>query len=392
MGSTYKSCMSRIENKRRAMDTKIDEIVKQVLSEIGIEEKVKTFFNKEDYPALTEEMSIKKAVLKKTEEYRIEEEAIPNLRDKEMLVYVEGAMVSKRDVSEFLKEKKVGESINLGSEGCGIVVKMGGKEIKDALGNVMKVGDKVVGLGKSNSYLSYKRSSVDTWYGNYIVIRENTTFYRANDLSLDSRLLLESMVMVENAVQRTMKIANVDTGGTALVMGCTLEGLLTIAILGCLGMKNIIAIDHEKQRDLAKGFGATHFFGTHEKSGISGVQEKIRSKSGGLADMVFNSYTTLVGKNAAKRLAKEGAPICDLTNLAGNLTTSIKYYEESMPISGRYYRNEDYQNALYMLKLAEEKQIPLYRLITHRFLLYQINEAHWTLAREEGMAIAVFNR
>ena len=41
---------------------------------------------------------------------------------------------------------------------------------------------------------------------------------------------------------------------------------------------------------------------------------------------------------------------------------------------------------------AAEMKLPLYKLITHRYKLEEINEAMWTVVREEGLGIAVFNR
>ena len=44
------------------------------------------------------------------------------------------------------------------------------------------------------------------------------------------------------------------------------------------------------------------------------------------------------------------------------------------------------------LAKAAELKLPLYKLITHRYKLEEINEAMWTVVREEGLGIAVFNR
>ena len=76
----------------------------------------------------------------------------------------------------------------------------------------------------------------------------------------------------------------------------------------------------------------------------------------------------------------------------GGGRASSKYYEESMPIGGRFYSSKDYEDCFAFLKNAAEKNIPLYKLVTHRYKLEQINEAHWAAIREEGLAIAVFNR
>ena len=69
-----------------------------------------------------------------------------------------------------------------------------------------------------------------------------------------------------------------------------------------------------------------------------------------------------------------------------------KRQEESMPVGGRFYSSRDYEECFQFLGKAAENHIPLYRLITHRYLLEQINEAHWASIREEGLVIAVFNR
>lgn len=68
---------------------------------------------------------------------------------KEILVCVEGCMISPSDVTEFLKERRAAGSSAQGQEGTGIIVKVGSENLQDAKGNVLKVGDKVIAAKKA---------------------------------------------------------------------------------------------------------------------------------------------------------------------------------------------------------------------------------------------------
>ena len=133
------------------MDIKIDEIVKQVLSEIDAPSRPvqpKTTFVLEETPALTGREVGKTAVLDSQEDYMIKNYVLPEVGPKEILVCVEGCMISPSDVTEFLKERRAAGSSAQGQEGTGIIVKVGSENLQDAKGNVLKVGDKVIAAKK----------------------------------------------------------------------------------------------------------------------------------------------------------------------------------------------------------------------------------------------------
>lgn len=133
------------------MDIKIDEIVKQVLSEIDAPSRPvqpKTTFVLEETPALTGREVGKTAVLDSQEDYMIKNYVLPEVGPKEILVCVEGCMISPSDVTEFLKERRAAGSSAQGQEGTGIIVKVGSENLQDAKGNVLKVGDKVIAARK----------------------------------------------------------------------------------------------------------------------------------------------------------------------------------------------------------------------------------------------------
>ena len=383
------------------MDLKIDDIVKQVLSEVGTHKENRTAFTLERMPVFTGNETGKSAVLVSPESYELKEYKLPEIGAKEILVEVEGCCVSPSDTIEFMKEKRVGQASLLGQQGTGRIVKLGSPSLQDAAGTALKVGDRVVAVKKAGTAASAfgaNRGSAGSgfhgWYSNYVVLRADNQIYQVNDLDLESRLLTETVIAVNSAVQRTVKLGHLDSSKRVIVLGCGLEGLTAIAILNCMGIYNIIAIDGDEQAlKLAIEFGARESINYRNKNGISAVLEKIQKYFGGsLADAVFQCTASPLGRSTAKRFTKSSGSICELEYVLGKSKTAIRHYEDSMPAGGRYYTTRDYEDCFKFMKKAAEKDLPLYRLITHRYRLEEINEAHWSAIRGEGLAIAVFNR
>ena len=188
-------------------------------------------------------------------------------------------------------------------------------------------------------------------------------------------------------------MCKLDADKTAVVLGCGMEGLLTVAALKTLGINKIIVIDKESEKSRAMEFGAWEFIGSHGKNGVAGVKDKIRAAAGDMADAVFICTDSPMGRNVARRFMKNSGSICEMGFLCGwRRTPTARYFEDSMPASGRFYAARDYENCMNFLAKAAEMKLPLYKLITHRYKLEEINEAMWTVVREEGLGIAVFNR
>lgn len=382
------------------MDMKIDDIVKQVLNEVAFQKPEAPAVVLEKEPVFTGSETGRVAVLVSPETYEIKEYGIPEIGGKEILVKVEGCVVSPSDTAEFVKEKRVGQAALLGQEGTGVIVKLGSPSLRDAKGNLLHVGDRVVTVKKARGSVSTFRGNAANpgtaagWYGNYVVLQAGNQLYQVNELDLESRLLTETVIAVNSAVERAVKLNRLDDTKRVIVLGCGLAGLITIAVLKCKGLYQVIGIDgDEKALKLAREFGAEEVIDYRMKNGVAGVQEKIRQSFGGsLADMIFHCTLSTAGKSSAKRFIKNGGAVCELGHVFGGGRASSKYYEESMPIGGRFYSSKDYEDCFAFLKNAAEKNIPLYKLVTHRYKLEQINEAHWAAIREEGLAIAVFNR
>lgn len=383
------------------MDIKIDEIVRQVLNEVETKKTEAVIPVPERKPEFPGSGTGKAAVLVSPEVYEIQEYGIPEIGGKEILVQVEGCMVSRPDTAEFMKEKRVGQAVLTGQEGTGTVVKLGSPSLRDAKGNALKVGDRVVPVKKAGGPVSAFRGNTRNtgartagWFGNYVVLQAGNQVYQANGLDLESRLLTETVIAVNSAVERAAKLNRLDDTKRAIVLGCGLEGLITLAVLKCRGIDRVIGIDGDgKALRRAKEFGAAEVIDYRGRNGVAGVQEKIRRFFGGsLADAVFHCTLSPAGKNSAKRFLKSSGTVCELGHVLGGGRGSSKYYEESIPAGGRFYSSKDYEDCFAFLHSAAVKNIPIYKLVTHRYKLEEINEAHWAAIREEGLAIAVFNR
>lgn len=383
------------------MDIKIDDIVKQVLSEVKAPSMEQVCQTKEEKPSFTGNEKGKTAILTAPETYEIKEYPLPEIGGKEILVRVEGCMVSLTDVAEFLKEKRVGQATVLGQQGTGVIVKVGSSNLKDAKGNVLSVGDRVVVAKKSTGAIGTYGGNrlgagvtANGWFSNYVAMQAGNQVYQVNDLDQESCLLTETVLAVKSAVDRSFKLNKLDSTKRVIVLGCGIEGLITLAILKSKGIDEVLAMGGtEEELKYAEAFGAKYILDYREKNGVAGVQDKAsKIFRGNLADAVFQCTPYAMGKSVAKRLMKNSGYVCELGYVLGYGKATTKYYEDTRPVGARFYSTKDYEDCFELLKTVKDMKIPMYKLITHRYMLEEINEAHWMAIREEGMGIAVFNR
>ena len=358
------------------MDVKIDEIVEQVIKEVKI--------NGAGYPPVRSAVPEKgkAAFLTETETYEIKEADVPEPGEREILVRMEGCIVSESDAQEFLKDIPGYQCPAIGEEGTGIVVKTGTTEVKDVHGRIIKEGDLVTALGSVNirkpGYGDRKKGPQSCgWYSSYMILREDMKILQMNDLDLDSRMLYRRACEAYASVERICKLYKPEKYAKIAVAGCQTTGLLTIAALKCAGFSDIIAIDEDEERlALALRLGARHKAVFTCKSGMQGMVEKAKSCFGGeLADLALQCVELPGGNSIVRRFVRAGGNIADLTKHVRTHLTK-----------------EAYGQGEKMLRLAQTAEIPLYRLITHRFHLEEINEANWTVLSGRGHVCAVLNR
>ena len=178
---------------------------------------------------------MKVAVLEKVGQISIQERAIPEIRDDQMLIRVLVCGTCMSEGVEFYSESEVGRIF--GHEPVGIVEKIGNK-IKN-----FKPGDRVTGLFLQG-------------FAEYTVAKEEEVTLVPESLS-DEEAIVEPWSCLLSGISR-MDLKPTDI---AAVIGCGSMGLGLIKLLKIKGAGKIIAVDLRRESlELAKKFGADEVY------------------------------------------------------------------------------------------------------------------------------------
>ena len=360
------------------------------------------------------------AMLTALEHYDIKEFPIPELGDDDILVKVEGCGVCGTDAHEFKRDPFGLIPVVLGHEGTGEIVKMGKNVKKDSAGKALNVGDKVVtcmifkddpnitmfDLNKQNvgegadvyGLLPDDDIHLNGWFGDYIVIRGGSTVFNVSDLDLDSRILIEPCAVLIHAVERAKTTGILRFNSRVVVQGCGPIGLICIAILRTMGIENIVAVDGEQKRlDFAKEMGATRSVNFKEHKGIEALAGAVEACfDGHLADFAFQCTGSPVAHANIYKFIRRGGGLCELGFFINGGDATINPHfdicsKEITTVGSWVYTLKDYATTFDFLKRAKGIGLPMSKLITHRYPLSQINEAHITNLKMEGLKIAIIN-
>ena len=362
----------------------------------------------------------KVAMLTALEHYEIKEYPIPELGDDDILVKVEGCGVCGTDAHEFKRDPFSLIPVVLGHEGTGEIVKMGKNVKKDSAGKDLKVGDKVVtcmifkddpditmfDLNKQNvggadvyGLLPDDDIHLNGWFSDYIVIRGGSTVFNVSDLDLYSRILIEPCAVLIHAVERAKTTGILRFNSRVVVQGCGPIGLICIAILRTMGIENIVAVDGEQKRlDFAKEMGATKSVNFKEHQGIEARSGAVANCfDGHLADFAFQCTGSPVAHANIYKFIRNGGGLCELGFFINGGDATINPHfdicsKEITTVGSWVYTLRDYATTFDFLKRAKGIGLPMEKLITHTFPLEQINEAHITNLKMEGLKIAVINK
>ena len=393
---------------------KIQQIVKQVLSEMN------------GAPAAAPSASgpipktARVAMLTKLEHYDIKEYPIPEVGDGDILVKVEGCGICGTDAHEFRRDPFGLIPVVLGHEGTGEIVKMG-KDVKvDSAGKKLSVGDKVVtcmifkdnpditmfDLNKQNvggadvyGLLPDDDVHLNGWFSDYILIRKGSSVFNVSDLDLDSRILIEPCAVLVHAVERAKTTGILRFNSRVVVQGCGPIGLICIAVLRTMGIENITAVDGQPKRlEFAKKMGADKTVNFTEHKGIEALTGAVEATFGGhLADFAFQCTGAPAAHSNIYKFIRNGGGLCELGFFINGGDATINPHfdicSKEITIVGSWvYTLRDYATTFDFLKRAKAIGLPMSELITHRFPLSEINEAHVTNLKMEGLKIAIVNK
>ena len=359
------------------------------------------------------------AMLTALEHYDIKEYPIPEIGDDDILVKVEGCGVCGTDAHEFKRDPFGLIPVVLGHEGTGEIVKMGKNVKKDSAGKALALGDKVVtcmifkddpeitmfDLNKQNvggadvyGLLPDDDIHLNGWFADYLVIRGGSTVFNVSDLDLDSRILIEPCAVLIHAVERAKTTGILRFNSRVVVQGCGPIGLICIAILKTMGVQNIVAVDGEQKRlDFALELGAGSTVNFKDFKGIEALAGGVKDAFGGhLADFAFQCTGSPVAHANIYKFIRNGGGLCELGFFINGGDATINPHfdicSKEITIVGSWvYTLRDYATTFDFLKSAKAIGLPLNKLITHKFPLDQINEAHQTNLAMAGLKIAIVN-
>ena len=360
------------------------------------------------------------AMLTALENYEVKEFPMPEVGDGDILVKVEGCGICGTDAHEFKKDPFGLIPVALGHEGTGEIVKMGKNVKVDSAGKPLKVGDKVVtcmifkdnpditmfDLNKQNvggadvyGLLPDDDIHLNGWFSDYILIREGSTVFNVSDLDLKSRILIEPCAVLIHAVERAKTTGILRFNSRVVVQGCGPIGLICIAILRTMGIENIVAVDGEQKRlDFAKKMGAEKSVNFKDFQGVEALAKGVEDAFGGYpADFAFQCTGSPIAHANIYKFIRNGGGLCELGFFINGGDATINPHfdicsKEITTVGSWVYTLRDYVTTFDFLKRAKGIGLPMSELITDRFPLEQINEAHQTNLAMTGLKIAIINK
>ena len=396
----------------------IEKIVKQVMQEIGSAGTAQTARPAANAGSIPAKARV--AMLTAKSKFEIQEHAIPAINDDEILVKIEGCGVCGTDAHEYKNDPFSLIPVVLGHEGSGVIVKMGKNVKKDSSNNDVALGDRIVtsmifgkdpdvevfDLNKLNisdnanvyGLLPDDSYKFNGWFGEYLILRKDSTFFVVNDLNLDMRLLVEPAAVVVHAVERAKTTGILKFNSRVIVQGCGPIGLLLMAVVRTMGVENIIAVDgDEKRLAIAREMGATKTINFKNYRDTDALVEGVKDATDGrFADFGFQCTGSPMGNSNIWKFIRRGGGLCELGFFVDNGEATINPHfdickKEINLVGSWVYNLRDYPTTFDFLKRAQGIGIPLEKLITHKFPLDQIDEALQTNIRMDGIKVAYIN-
>jgi L-iditol 2-dehydrogenase len=361
------------------------------------------------------------AMLEAKETLRLREFPLRQIRSDEILVKVEGCGICGTDIHCYKNDPfKLTPNV-LGHEGTGTVLEVGSDIEMDSTGKPVHAGDKIVTslFQTTNACLIPKYNPLkanlcddmriygllpDTeedhfngYFGEYLIIRPESSCFVVNDMSLELRVLIEPAAVVCHALDRAKNCGRIlNFRSRVIVQGCGPIGLMMVAVLKTFGINNIIAIDGNASRlEMAIRMGADHVLNYKGFTGIDELVLAINELTKGLgAHFAFQVTGFPQAFSNLFKCIRRGGGLCEVGHFVDAGSSPINPHEDickkELTVVGSWaYNSFEYPNAYHFLQRAAGIGIPITDLITHRFALDQIQQAFDTSLRQEGIKILV---
>ncbi len=340
---------------------------------------------------------MKAAVYYNNQDIRIEEMAVPKISSKEILVRVKACGVCGSDVMEWYRIKKA--PLILGHEIAGEIEEVG-KEVKG-----YKKGERViiahhVPCNKCYYCLSghhtvcetLRKTNIDPGgFAEYVRVPEINVnygiFLMPDTLSYEEGCFVEPLA----CVVRAQRVAGLRIGGSVLVLGSGIAGLLHIQLARIIGSTNIVAIDVSEYRlKAAKELGASYTLLAEQLT--PDVAKEINK--GRLFDTVILSTGAVQAIETMFNYVERGGTLLIFAPSPPDYHLKINFNE-------LFWRNElkivsSYAGAPYdynvALELIASKRIDVQFMITHKLPLEKIKLAFELVAKaKESIKVIIEN-
>ena len=358
------------------------------------------------------------ATLAKARQIEFREYDLPQVKEDEILVKVEGCGICGTDVHEFKGEPFGIAPLVLGHEGTGEIVALGKNVTVDTQGKPVKVGDKVVSsilvCGHCPSCLRFPEKPnlcsnlgvyglisdddfhLNGWFANHILLRKGSTFFEVNKYTLDERMLLEPACVVVHALERAKTVNIMNFSSFVLVQGCGPIGLLQIAVLKAYGIENIIALDSVAKRlDMAKKMGASFVINAASFDTIEKRVAEVQRITGGYGvDFAFQCTGNPVAASEVFKYIRRGGGLCELGFFVDNGSTTYNPHQDfcnkEITVVGSWvYSAQEYLLTMSFMNRAKTMNIPVAELVTDKFTLDEIVKAMETNIAMSGLKVAI---
>lgn len=355
------------------------------------------------------------AVLTGEKKIEIMDLPVPEINDDEVLVKVEQVGICGTDVHEYKGDPFGYIPVQLGHEGTGTVVKIGKNVKTDFYGKPLAAGDKIVtGLkpcgecdtckfdpehvhlcengeifGLMPGEEAYK--NFNGWFGEYIKVNAGGVIFNVSDMDLDLRTLIEPAAVVVHAVEKAKEVFNFQHGSSVLIQGCGPVGLLLLAVVRTMGVRNIIAVDgDEKRLAMAEKLGAAYTVNFMKEDSLARIME-ITGKG---AEMAFQCTGSPKAASMIWKYVRRGGSMCELGFFVDNGDTTYNPHQDicnkEIKVTGSWtYQAADWIQATEFLKEAQKDGLPVEELLTHKYALADINEGMEMNISMKGLKIAV---
>ena len=358
------------------------------------------------------------AVLTGPQEIKIQEFPIPDLKEDEILVRVEGCGICGTDVHEYKRDPFGLIPVVLGHEGTGTIVAKGNQVKTDFEGKALAIGDQVVtsvlvpedcpftkdfpdrsnlsdSLGVYGLFTDSPEYHLNGFFATHLVIRGGSTVFQVNGMSMKQRILIEPFAVTVHALERAKTTQLLNFSSVVLVQGCGPIGLMMIATLNAYGISNIIAVDGVTARlEMAKKMGASLALNISDLDPAALLAKLHEVTKGRGVDFAFQCTGVPAAAAQIWKFVRRGGGLCEVGFFMDNGTCAINPHEdlckkEITAVGSWVYSAQEDPIAIAMIRRLAQTGVPIEDLVTHEFPLKEINEAMQANIALKGIKIAV---